>query len=161
MLCPPLWACLRGQLLSPVLSPSLSPIWPCPPPWACLRSCLPCCLFDLVWDAVSAFLGLSPPFSPTLSPSWSGTLGLSPSLCPVLSPSFHPQSENKKQKSQLHVRFLQLFGVYRGVLFWIVESRKVWHDCEIARYCNINVFVKSRIEVSYKMFINILLIFNF
>ena len=94
-------ACLPSSLH--VVSPTLSGML-CPPLWACLRGQL-----------------LSPPFSPSLSPSWSGTLGLSPSLCPVLSPSFHPQSENKKQKSKLHVRFLQLFGVYRGVLFWIVD----------------------------------------
>ena len=124
--------------LSLVLSPSLSPIWSgmlCPPPWSCLSlvsglvsqllslfclvACLSsgmlclspwACLFlvsglvsQLVWDAVFAFLarlpaqlvsGLLP--HPVFQLVWCVcALGLSP---------------------KLHVRFVQLFGVYGGVI---------------------------------------------
>lgn len=57
-------------------------------------SCLPCWFFHLVWDAACAFLSLS--------------LVLSLSLYSIL--SFTGKAETKKQKFKLHVRFLQLFG---------------------------------------------------
>ena len=72
--CLPSWlgCCVRLAGPSPVLSPSLSPIWSgmlCPPPWSCLslvsRLVSPAFVFVLsrslsfIWDAVSAPLGLS------------------------------------------------------------------------------------------------------
>ena len=51
-------------------------------------------VFQLVWDAVAVSL--------VLSPSWYSIL------------SFTGKAETKKQKFKLHVRFLQLFGVYGG-----------------------------------------------
>ena len=72
--------------LSPVLSPTLSPIWSgmlCPPRWSCLS--LVCGLVSglvchLGWDAVR-LAGLSPVLSPSLSPIWSGMLCPPPWSC--------------------------------------------------------------------------------
>ena len=83
LVCPPWLGCcvrLAGLvfLLSPVLSPSLSPIWSgmlCPPVWVCFFFLS----LALVWDAVSAFLSClraqlvsQPSSSPISSSSWSG-----------------------------------------------------------------------------------------
>ena len=84
MLCPPSWACLPASSSWACLCPCLLACLPCclpvlshvSPSWACLRAFL-----RLVWDFVSAFLGLSPSFV------FLGlSLPLSPSLSPMLSP---------------------------------------------------------------------------
>ena len=84
--CLPSWlgCCVRLTGLSPVLSPSLSPIWSgtlCPPPWSCLSLfsglvsqllslfCLVACLSS---PGLVFFLSLV--LSPSLSPIWSGML---------------------------------------------------------------------------------------
>ena len=84
--CLPSWlgCCVRLAGLSPVLSPSLSPIWSgmlCPPPWSCLSLfsglvsqllslfCLVACLSS---PGLVFFLSLV--LSPSLSPIWSGML---------------------------------------------------------------------------------------
>ena len=81
-------------LLSPTWCPTLSSSWS---GMLCPASWA-CC-----WDAVSAFLACPPSLSPILSSSWSGM------PCRCLSPKFH-------------VRFVQLFGVYGGVIFLHVFS---------------------------------------
>ena len=126
--CPPRWACLlipqtvyavsASLGLSPVLSPSLSPIWSgmlCPPRWSCLslvcglvchlgweqftlcppRSGLVSGLVSqlvshLVWDAVSASLVLSFSCLRSCLPSWLGCCVRLAGLSPVLSPSLSP-----------------------------------------------------------------------
>ena len=106
-LCPPRWACLllpqtvygsASLGLSPVLSPTLSPIWSgmlCPPRWSCLS--LVCCLVSglvchLGWDAVSASLGCLRSCLPACLPSGLGCSvrlpGLAFLLSLALSPSF-------------------------------------------------------------------------
>ena len=99
--CLPSWlgCCVRLAGLSPVLSPSLSPIWSgmlCPPRWSCLS--LVCGLVSglvchLGWDAVSASLGCLRSCLPACLPSGLGcsvrlpglvfllSLALSPSFC--------------------------------------------------------------------------------
>ena len=82
--CLPSWLGCRVRLagLSPVLSPSLSPIWSgmlCPPRWSCLS--LVCGLVSgpvchLGWDTVSASLGCI-----RSSPIWSGMLCPPPWSC--------------------------------------------------------------------------------
>ena len=69
MLCPPSWACLPASPSWACLCPCLLACLPCclrsclmSPSWACLRAFL-----RLVWDAVSALLGLSR----SLRSSWS------------------------------------------------------------------------------------------
>ncbi len=57
-------------------------------PPVCLPSCLPCCLPHLVWNAVSAFLGL--PSNNLVWDAVSASLGLYPGLSPVLSLNLSP-----------------------------------------------------------------------
>ena len=84
--CLPSWLgrCVRLAGLSPVLSPSLSPIWSgmlCPPRWSCLSLVcgLVCGLVShLGWDAVSASLGCLRSCLPACLPSGLG--------CPVRLP---------------------------------------------------------------------------
>ena len=96
--CLPSWlgCCVRLAGLSPVLSPSLSPIWSgmlCPPRWSCLS--LVCGLVSglvchLGWDAVSASLGCLRSCLPACLPSGLGCCvrlaGLVFLLSAVLSP---------------------------------------------------------------------------
>ena len=181
MLCPLRWACLRSCLppclpsglgccvrlagLSPVLSPSLSPIWSemlCPPPWSCLSLvsglvsqllslfCLVACLSSwaclflvsglvsqlvshLVWDAVFAFLARLPAqlvsgllSHPVFQLVWCvRALGLSP---------------------KFHVRFVQLFGVYGGV---ILELKAVVFTRLLCKLCRL-IYPRSVFPQSMK-----------
>ena len=94
--CLPSWlgCCVRLAGLSPVLSPSLSPIWSgmlCPPRWSCPS--LVCGLVShLGWDAVSASLGCLRSCLAACLPSGLGCSvrlpGLVFLLSLVLSPSF-------------------------------------------------------------------------
>ena len=142
MLCPPGWSCL-----------SLSPIWSgmlCPPPWSCLslvsRLVSPAFVFVLsrslsfIWDAVSAPPGLvfllSLVLSPSLSPIWSGML-CSPSRL-VSQPGLlsHPVFQlvwcvrALGLSPKFHVRFVQLFGVYGGVIFSF-ETTPTFRHCQV------------------------------
>ena len=116
-------------------------------------SCLPCWFFHLVWDAACAFLSLSLVLSlslfPILSSSWSGMLWPPPWSClPAGIPSCLSLAKRKQRNKSSN--YMCDFCNCLGLWWWsgIAESRNVWHDYEITSFCNINALVESGIEVS-------------
>ena len=142
MLCPAPWSCLClvCGLVSQSASLFFSLGWLCPAPWSCLRSCLPvcqlvpqtvycwgsqCCLecVHLGWVAVSASLVLC--FSclrsclPTCLPAGLG--------CGVCGPGL---------SQEFYVRFVQLFGVYGGVILYKTHPKqKSWFQVKKVVNC--------------------------
>ena len=152
MLCPPRWAVsgLVSQLVSYLVWDALSASLVLS--FSCLWSCLPAFVFVLsrslsfIWDAVSAPPGLvfflSLVLSPSLSPTWSGMLCSFLARLPAQLVSgllSHPVFQlvwcvrALGLSPKFHVRFVQLFGVYGGIIFFcVIQQVKSLHQSIVA-----------------------------